>query len=51
VALLEWRARLGILETRIIFSTRVSCVKDSPECRFRVAIALAILMAMLQFPR
>jgi hypothetical protein len=39
---------LGILETGTIFSTQVSCVNDSTECRFWVTIALAILMATLQ---
>jgi hypothetical protein len=41
----------GILETRIIFSTQVSCVNTSAECRFWVAIALAIPMATVQVPR
>jgi hypothetical protein len=42
---------LGILETGSIFSTQVSCVNDSTECRFWVTIALAILMATLQLSR
>ena len=42
---------LGILETGTIFSTQVSCVNDSTECRFWVTIALAIPMATLQLPR
>jgi hypothetical protein len=45
------QATLGISEMQTIFSTQVSCVKDSPECRFWVAVAMAILMGMLQFPR
>jgi hypothetical protein len=42
---------LGILETGTIFSTQLSCVNDSTECRFWVTIALAILMATLQLSR
>jgi hypothetical protein len=42
---------LGILETGTIFSAQVSCVNDSTEYRFWVAIALAIPMATLELPR
>jgi hypothetical protein len=34
-----------------LFSTQVSCVTDSTECRFWVTVALAIRMATLQLPR
>jgi hypothetical protein len=45
------RARLGILETGTIFSTQVSCVNTSAECRLWATSALAIPMTTLQLPR
>lgn len=51
MALYEWRWAVGNFGKRNMFSTQVSGVNDSTECRFWLTIALAIPMATLQLPR